>query len=230
MIDFPSELELAGRIALAFVLGAIVGFEREVNDHPAGLRTHVAIALGACLFAIVSAYGFEEFDVPRDRTVHQVDVTRVASQIVSGMGFLGGGAILKYGPNVRGLTTAASMWVTAAIGLAVAVGSYAIALVTTAAVLLSLVILKLPKRWIDNRLAKDRDTVVIRMAPGKPSADVVSAICSIDGVRVTALHVETTEGGTSVNLQASTDPGKGELSELVAPLAARPDVHSGEVG
>ncbi|HEX7166132.1 MAG TPA: MgtC/SapB family protein, partial [Acidimicrobiales bacterium] len=122
MIDFPSELELAGRVALAFVLGAVVGFEREANDHPAGLRTHVAVALGACLFAIVSAYGFEEFDVARARTNHQVDVTRVASQIVSGMGFLGGGAILKYGPNVRGLTTAASLWAVSAIGMAIGAG------------------------------------------------------------------------------------------------------------
>ena len=229
MPDFPSTLELALRVGLAFLLGAVVGFEREVNDHPAGLRTHVGVALGACLFGIVSAYGFTEFNTARANTNHQVDVSRIASQIVTGMGFLGGGAILKYGPHVRGLTTAASIWVTAAIGLAVAVGSYVLALVTTAAVLLSLVILRVPKAWIDRHLARQREVVVVRLSPdGQPSA-VVSALTDLEGIVVNALHVDRAEDGTTINMRAAAPMGT-SLERLVAPIADRRDVTSVELG
>ncbi|HVM08715.1 MAG TPA: MgtC/SapB family protein [Acidimicrobiales bacterium] len=228
MIDLPSELELAARIGLALLLGGVVGFEREINDQPAGLRTHIAVSLGACLFAIVSAYGFDEFNGPRADSVYQVDVTRVASQIVSGMGFLGGGAILKYGANVRGLTTAASLWVTAAIGLAVAVGSYTVALVTTAAVILSLVLLRMPKRWIEARIAaKESDVVVIRVADGAPAAPVIAAATSLEGIAVKSLNIERTETGVVVSLRAGAE--KGRLEDVVAPLADRQDVATLEV-
>ena len=118
-MDFPSELELSLRLVLALVLGGLIGLERELTDHPAGLRTHIAVALGAALFGIVSAYGFREFDASRTETNFQVDPTRVASNIVVGIGFLGGGAILKHGATVRGLTTAGSLWVTAATSVGV---------------------------------------------------------------------------------------------------------------
>ena len=101
---------------LALVLGGLIGLERELSDHPAGLRTHIGVCMGAALFGIVSGYGFVGFDASRSQTNYQVDPTRVASNIVTGVGFLGGGAILKHGATVRGLTTAASLWVTAAIG------------------------------------------------------------------------------------------------------------------
>jgi Uncharacterized membrane protein len=118
----PSELELAVRLVAALVLGGAIGFEREVTGQVAGLRTHMCVALGAALFAIVSAFGFDEFVRPRVETNLQVDVSRVASNIVTGIGFLGGGAIIKEGATVKGLTTAASLWVTAAVGSAVAMG------------------------------------------------------------------------------------------------------------
>src|SRR3954467_3075189 len=126
----PSDLHLVLRILLAALLGGIIGMEREIAGHPAGLRTHISVALGSALFGVLSAFGFSLFDVPRNDTVFQVDVTRIASQIVVGVGFLGGGAILKEGANVRGLTTAASLWVTAALGLAFALGSYTVGLAT----------------------------------------------------------------------------------------------------
>lgn len=230
MVDLPTQLELAGRILLALVLGGVVGLEREVNDQPAGLRTHIAVSLGACLFAIVSAYGFDEFNVPREASSYQVDVTRVASQIVSGMGFLGGGAILKYGPSVRGLTTAASLWVTAAIGLAVAVGSYEVALVTTAAVILSLVFLRFPKRWVARRIADhDSDLVLVHVAAGAPCAPVISAAAGIEGMTIASLHLERRDGAATLSLRASVEPGK-RLEALVAPLVDHPDVTGVEVG
>src|SRR5881394_4379463 len=105
------------------------------------LRLLLALALGGL-------NGFEHFQAARDGTNYQVDVTRIASQIVVGVGFLGGGAILKEGVTVRGLTTAASLWVTAAIGLAVSLGSFIPALATTGALIGSLVLLRRPRRWV----------------------------------------------------------------------------------
>ena len=106
---------VALRLVVAAGLGGLIGLERELKDQPAGLRTHLLVALGACLFTLVSAYGF---DGERAGT----DVTRIASQVVVGIGFLGGGTILRHSGTVRGLTTAASLWVTAAVGLAIGAG------------------------------------------------------------------------------------------------------------
>ena len=169
----PSDVELAGRIFFALLLGGLIGFEREATDQHAGLRTHISVALGAALFGIVSAYGFEYFgDLPRDQSSYQVDVTRVASTVVTGVGFLGGGAILKHGATVRGLTTAASLWVTAAIGLAASLGLYLLSAVTTFALLVSLVGLRGPRRWIERRFGRDREQAVFTL---KRSADPVGA-------------------------------------------------------
>jgi putative Mg2+ transporter-C (MgtC) family protein len=144
----PTEVELAGRLAAALVLGGAIGLERELTGQVAGLRTHMSVALGAALFGIVSAYGWGEFAAVRAQTNVQVDVTRVASNVVTGVGFLGGGAILKDGATVRGLTTAASLWVTAAVGLAVALGGYSLAAMATLGLVFSLILLRGPRGWI----------------------------------------------------------------------------------
>ena len=113
----PSDLELLGRLLLAGVLGGSVGAERELRGQPAGLRMHTLLAIGACLFTLVSAYGFGRAAEP----------SRVASQVVAGIGFLGGGAVVRHGLSVRGLTAAASIWAAASTGVAVGVGSYLLA-------------------------------------------------------------------------------------------------------
>src|SRR6476661_5847628 len=108
--------EAVGRLAIAAGLGAAVGIEREVREREAGIRTHLLVALGACLFTIVGAYGFHSFS--------GVDPTRIAAQVVTGIGFLGAGTIIREGISVRGLTTAASLWIVAAIGMASGAGYY----------------------------------------------------------------------------------------------------------
>jgi putative Mg2+ transporter-C (MgtC) family protein len=108
------DLELLGRLLLAAVLGGAIGAERELNDQPAGLRTHMLLTTGACLFTLVSAYGFDG----------NTDPSRIAAQIVTGIGFLGGGAIVRDGLTVKGVTTAASIWATASVGVAIGAGSY----------------------------------------------------------------------------------------------------------
>lgn len=137
-----SDSTLLVRILVAAALGGIVGIERELRDQPAGFRTHILLSVGSALFTIVGAFGFQAFTGGTDTHRVQADLTRVASQIVAGIGFLGGGAILKYGATVRGITTAASLWVTAAIGMAVGMGFYFGATATAAVAVFSLAGLK----------------------------------------------------------------------------------------
>lgn len=114
-------LDLTVRMLLAVILGGIIGLEREWSNHAAGLRTHIMVTIGAAAIMMLSIYGFSEFvDEPNVR----VDPARLAAQVISGIGFLGAGAILRNGLSISGLTTAASIWVTAAIGLGVGAGFY----------------------------------------------------------------------------------------------------------
>lgn len=128
MLPFEFHGQMILRLLIAVVLGAVVGYERERTGKPAGVRTHGMVSLGSALFTVVSMYGFGAAGDP----------SRVAAQIVTGIGFLGAGAILHERGNVHGLTTAASLWVTAAIGLAVGVGMVMMTLVTTILVFLLL--------------------------------------------------------------------------------------------
>ena len=133
-LSFQEELL---RILLAAGLGAAVGVERELSEHEAGLRTHLLVAVGSALFTLVSAYGFADFFAQGSRPV-PVDPTRIAAQIVTGIGFLGAGTIIRQGSAVRGLTTAATLWVVAAIGIAAGAGYYAGAVATTIVVIIAL--------------------------------------------------------------------------------------------
>jgi putative Mg2+ transporter-C (MgtC) family protein len=134
-LDLALQIDLALRLLFAAVLGAVIGYEREIHEHPAGMRTHLLVCLGSAVFTVLSIYGFGD---PTQQVAGTTDTSRVAAQIVTGIGFLGAGAIIKYGTSVRGLTTAASLWATAAVGMAVGAGWWVVALVTTAIVVFSL--------------------------------------------------------------------------------------------
>jgi len=131
------EYEFILRIFCAALLGGVIGLEREYRAKEAGLRTHFLVALGSALFMIVSAYGFEGVMTTAE---HRWDVSRVAAQVVSGIGFIGAGTIIFHKSEnvVRGLTTAAGLWVTAAIGLACGGGMYVLSIASTLMVLLGL--------------------------------------------------------------------------------------------
>ncbi len=113
---------MTGQILLALLLGGVIGFERERRNKPAGLRTHMLVAAGTTAFTLASMYGFG--GTPRDPS-------RVAAQIVSGVGFLGAGTIFRSGSEVRGLTTAATIWLVAALGMLVGTGMYWLAISST---------------------------------------------------------------------------------------------------
>jgi putative Mg2+ transporter-C (MgtC) family protein len=137
-----SDLELIERLCLAAALGAVLGLEREWRQKYAGLRTNILIAIGAALFTVMS------IDLSASAGG---DPTRVASQIVTGIGFLGAGAIMRTGVGIRGLTTASMIWVNAAIGVAVGGGEYRLAVIATGVTLLVLVVLTPVERWIERR-------------------------------------------------------------------------------
>ena len=111
------EWEIIFRLLVSIALGALVGFEREMKHKPAGLRTHMLVSLGACLFTVISIYTFS------------MDPARVAASIVTGIGFIGAGSIIASRGHVHGVTTAASLWAVAAIGLTVGVGSYLLSII-----------------------------------------------------------------------------------------------------
>jgi putative Mg2+ transporter-C (MgtC) family protein len=125
-------LEIILRMGTSIGLGAVIGYERGKHDHPAGLRTHAIVAMSATLFMIVSAHALH-IDTPSPPGVTvSFDPTRIASYVVAGIGFLGGGAIARVGLSVKGLTTAASLWMVTAVGLAVGAGLYLAGFVGTA--------------------------------------------------------------------------------------------------
>jgi putative Mg2+ transporter-C (MgtC) family protein len=137
-----SDVDLIKRLLLAAVLGAALGFEREWRQKFAGLRTNILIAIGSTLFTVMS------IELSADAGG---DATRIAAQIVTGIGFLGAGAIMRTGGGVRGLTTAAMIWVNAAIGVAVGGGEYHVAIIATVVTLIVTVLLNPVERWIDRK-------------------------------------------------------------------------------
>jgi putative Mg2+ transporter-C (MgtC) family protein len=144
--DAAHQFDVAVRLFIAALLGAAIGLERELHDHPAGMRTHLLVALGSALFTVISIFGFVGVLGAGQST--PVDPSRVAAQVVTGIGFLGAGAILKFGTTVRGLTTAASLWTAAAIGMAAGAADYVLAAVGTAIVVFSL----WPLNWVEDRI------------------------------------------------------------------------------
>ncbi len=136
------------RLALTLLLGALLGLERELRGQAAGLRTHLLVSLGACLFTMVglsAGQSLSGIEIPGLRA----DITRIPSQIVVGIGFLGGGAILRHGTSIHGLTTAANLWLTASVGLAVGMGFFFGAAITVAFALLVLVGLRPVERFLE---------------------------------------------------------------------------------
>lgn len=217
-MDWGVGHELVVRILLAVALGAVVGIERELADQPAGLRTHIAVATGAAVFGAISTLGFTEFDQPRADSTLQADVTRVASQVVVGVGFLGAGMIFRQGTMVRNLTTAASIWAVAAVGLAAGVGNLGLAWFTTVVLIAVLAALRPLRAPLHRR--QDRFEATVSVAPGQASA-LARELASRD-VEITRLA----EGDDGATVGLRGRGGSTELAGLLDELAGRPDVRS----
>jgi putative Mg2+ transporter-C (MgtC) family protein len=145
------DFDMIIRLFLASLLGGLIGLEREVHGRPAGFRTHLLVSLGACLFTIASIDFYRLYGNFSGTGPVGVDPARVAAQVVTGIGFLGAGAIMKERASIRGLTTAACLWVAAAVGLACGSGMYHAAIVVTVLAVASLLLLK----KVENKLKRD---------------------------------------------------------------------------
>jgi putative Mg2+ transporter-C (MgtC) family protein len=167
------------RLTLAGVLGGLIGLERELREREAGLRTHLLVSVGAALFTIAGAYGFDSV---------RVDPTRVAAQIVTGIGFLGAGAIIRQGFSVRGLTTAATLWVVAAVGLASGAGYYSGAAITTGVVLVALWPLRLIAYRILRRFRAEDGRLFVELPAGTPPGGVIDEVVRT-GARISSIGV-----------------------------------------
>ena len=143
------------KILISFGLGALIGLEREMNNQPAGLRTHILISIGSTLVMLISIFITQAYDSP-------ADPGRIAAQVVSGIGFLGAGAILKFGADIKGLTTAASIWAMAAVGMAVGAGMYGISIIGVTVIFFALTAMNLFEKKIFKERTLRKVEVVVK--------------------------------------------------------------------
>lgn len=219
-----TELEMAIRLALGFAAGALIGFERSSRRQVAGLRTHILICVGATLLMLLSIW------IPQEMMQGRAgDPGRIAAQVVSGIGFLGAGAILRLGNNVKGLTTAASLWLVSAVGLAIGAGLYWAAGIALGISLFTLVALDRFEKYL---FPSERNKVLdIYFQGSVPDTKKALAVLGTFGVRVQSVDVEQTigKGGDSrlrllVGLPTATD-----LQKLIKSLKDAGDVERIEV-
>lgn len=203
-----------GLLALALLLGTLIGAEREYEGKPAGMRTHALIALGSALFVLASKYGFGIVDG------QGADTSRVAAQVVSGIGFLGAGVIFFQRNLVHGMTTAASIWVTTAIAMACTAGMPLIAVGVTVMHLTAVLGLT-PLENLIGRIARRSGRLRLTYDSGSVLAQVL-ALCTSRGFSVTEVSTERSPEGTrSTTL---TLRGRGSMARLTALLSQEPGV------
>ena len=207
--------EVVLRVVLAGVFGGAIGAEREIREREAGLRTHMLVSIGAALFTLVSAYGFSDFHFSNASGI-TYDPTRIAAQVVTGIGFLGAGAIIRQGLSVRGLTTAASLWVVAAIGIATGAGYYSAALITTVVVLVSLWPLRIIAFRLFERVRPGELRLEVELQPTQSPSILLDPL-EKRGVAVRSFEVEDAHDRRRVVLEVRSSTVKPEqvTSELM---------------
>lgn len=161
MIDI---YEITFRLILATLIGGIIGLEREVEDKPAGFRTHILVCVGSALIMLISLFMYYEIARP-DKLI--ADPGRIAAQVVVGIGFLGAGTIIRYGTSVKGLTTAASLWTISGIGLAIGCGFYSGAIVTSIILLIVLFVLERTEKYFKKKRKHKILKVEVKDQPGQ---------------------------------------------------------------
>jgi putative Mg2+ transporter-C (MgtC) family protein len=198
--------EILLRVGLAAALGGAIGFERELREREAGLRTHLLVSVGAALFTLVSAYAWTDWRFSTKEGL-VFDPTRIAAQVVTGIGFLGAGAIIRQGLSVRGLTTAATLWVVAAIGMATGAGYYAAAVITTVLVLVSLWPLRLVAFRISGRFRPEEGRLAVELPAGASAGSLLEAV-EAAGAKVRSLEFEEEGDTRRVDMRVRIERGR----------------------
>jgi putative Mg2+ transporter-C (MgtC) family protein len=197
--------EILLRVVLAAVLGGAIGFERELREREAGLRTHLLVSVGAALFTMVSAYAWTDWRFSNESGLI-FDPTRIAAQIVTGIGFLGAGAIIRQGLSIRGLTTAATLWVVAAIGMSTGAGYYAAAVITTVLVLVSLWPLRVAAFRFSERWRPEEGRLALELGPGATAVSVLEAVEQA-GAKVRSLEFEEEGDSRRIDMRVRLQTG-----------------------
>ena len=226
IVDLGEQLDISIRLVIASVLGAAIGLERELHAHPAGMRTHLLVSLGSAAFTVLSIFFFESPAAPNGSL--PTDPSRIAAQIVSGIGFLGAGAILKYGTSVRGLTTAASLWATAGVGMAAGAGAWVVAVVTTVLIVFSLG----PLNWVISRFRlRGQDLVRLRVLAGKLEAlGAISRTLTANKIDIAGVSSQRLgKGRYEIELELRPPPGT-KQETIIAAVSSVSDVEIIESG
>jgi putative Mg2+ transporter-C (MgtC) family protein len=213
--------EILLRVGLAAVLGGAIGFERELREREAGLRTHLLVSVGAALFTLVSAYAWTDWQFSTDEGL-VFDPTRIAAQVVTGIGFLGAGAIIRQGLSVRGLTTAATLWVVAAIGMATGAGYYAAAVITTVLVLVSLWPLRIVAFRISERFRPEEGRLAVELGAGATAGSVLAAV-EATGATVRSLEFEEEGDSRRIDMRVRLESGRA-AAEVIDALTRAQEV------
>jgi putative Mg2+ transporter-C (MgtC) family protein len=203
------DFDMVMRLLAASFLGALIGLEREVHGRPAGFRTHLLVSLGSCLFVLTSIAFYKSYGNFSGTVPVGVDPGRVAAQVVTGIGFLGAGAIMREKGSIRGLTTAACLWVVAAIGVACGVGLYAIATIVTSISLLSLLCLK----RVENLISRDTyTTLTVWSRDGESQITLIQDTLRGCGLDILGISVERDKPSLSLSIQFHVRYNKSNLS------------------
>ena len=215
-----SWVDVLVRLVVAAALGGAIGIERELRERQAGFRTHLLVCVGSALFTLVSAYAFVDFRYGF-RSGITLDPTRIAAQIVTGIGFLGAGAIIRQGITVRGLTTAAGLWVAAAIGMAAGAGYFVGALLATAVALVGLGPLRLVEGGLVKLRREGAGIVDVDLRPGRPVGRLLGVL-EENGVGVRRVELDEEEDRRRVRVAVSAE--RGAKPTIVEQLSALDEV------
>lgn len=211
LMEFAVEIVI--RLLLAALLGGFIGFEREHTQRPAGFRTHILVCVGSALVMITSEFAFSTYKGTAD-----VDLTRLGAQVISGIGFLGAGTIIRDGIKVRGLTTAASLWAVACVGIAVGIGFYTGAIAATVLIFITLLSLKKTEIFISK---KNRNRIIVVEAEDMPGqVGTISGILEQFGISIKNMKINIDKNKSLIIKLSVRLPGKDIDLSAMSQLAA----------
>lgn len=216
---YIADYEIALRLFLACIFGGVVGFERERNDSPAGFRTHILVCLGSALVMVLSMYGFNDFN-----SINK-DPARLAAQVVSGIGFLGAGTILRDKTSIKGLTTAASLWVVAAIGLAAGAGFYFSAFLVTALVFITL------ERSVEYFLFRNSQTLSVVAVNGTCKVKEINRLLESRGIisqNISMTLLKEEHNRTTIEYKLRTPFRKVNIGTIIEDILEIDGIYSAE--
>ena len=218
-----SHLEMILRLACALFVGAVIGTEREYTHRPAGMRTHILVSIGSCVVMLTSQVIFAKY-LPYGITA---DPARLSAQVISGVGFLGAGTIMREGLTVKGLTTAASLWTVACLGIAAGGGFYDVALLGMAFAMLALTLFE----WLQHRLPGNTSCtydMTVDCADISVAMDKITQAGETYMGRITNFKVETTETGYNVYFRADFHGRRSHqhLQQFIAEVSETPGVRA----